>query len=116
MQSIIQANDDIGAVIAEYDGMARGAIAALKEAGKRDGVIVGGFGGAPDAVDAVKSDDLAYTVLQPVAVFCREAVIQADHDIKTGSALVANEKQLFDCLLITRENVDSYTAAFTLSM
>ena len=116
MQSIIQANDDIDAVIAGNDEMALGAIAALKEAGKLDGVIVGGFDGSPDAVDAVKSGDLAYTVLQPVAVFSREAVVQADHYIKTGSALVADEKQLFDCLLITPENVDSYTAAFTLSM
>ena len=27
----------------------------------------------------------------------------------------ATEKQLFDCLLITMDNVDKYTAAFTLS-
>ena len=116
MQSIIQANDDIDAVIAGNDEMALGAIAALKEAGKLDGVVVGGFDGSPDAVDAVRSGELAYTVLQPVAIFSREAVIQADHYIKTGTAMVDSEKQLFDCLLITPENVENYTAAFTLSM
>lgn len=115
MQSIIQANPEINAVISGNDEMALGAIAALKEAGKLDGVVVGGFDGSPDAVEAVKAGEMAYTVLQPVAVFSREAVIQADHFITTGELAVADEKQLFDCLLITPENVDKYTAAFTLS-
>ena len=115
MQSIIQANPEINAVISGNDEMALGAIAALKEAGQLEGVVVGGFDGSPDAVEAVKAGEMAYTVLQPVAVFSREAVIQADHYIKNGSPMVAEEKQLFDCLLITPDNVDKYTAAFTLS-
>jgi len=78
-------------------------------------VIVGGFEGSPDAVEAVMAGVMAYTVLQPVAVFSREAVIQADYYIKNGEPMVAEEKQLFDCLLITADNVDNYTAAFTLS-
>ena len=94
MQSIIQAHSDIDAVISGNDEMALGAIAALKEAGKLEGVIVGGFDGSPDAVDAVKAGELAYTVLQPVAVFSREAVVQADHYIKNGEPMVADEKQL----------------------
>lgn len=115
MQSIIQANDDIDAVIAGNDEMALGAIAALKEAGKLDGVIVGGFDGSPDAVDAVKAGELAYTVLQPVAVFSEAAVRQADYYIKNGTPMVEDEKQLFDCLLITAENAGNYTAPFVLS-
>ncbi|SMC82803.1 D-ribose ABC transporter substrate-binding protein [Primorskyibacter flagellatus] len=115
MQSIIQANPEIDAVISGNDEMALGAIAALKEAGKLEGMIVGGFDGSPDAVDAVKAGEMAYTVLQPVAVFSREAVIQADHYIKNGEPMVDTEKQLFDCLLITADNVGNYTAAFTLS-
>ncbi|MFZ7091994.1 D-ribose ABC transporter substrate-binding protein [Primorskyibacter sp. 2E233] len=115
MQSIIQANPDFTAVISGNDEMALGAIAALKEAGKLDGVTVGGFDGSPDAVAAVKAGEMAYTVLQPVAVFSREAVIQADYYIKNGSPMVDEEKQLFDCLLITADNVANYTAPFTLS-
>ena len=115
MQSIIQANPVIDAVISGNDEMALGAIAALKEAGKLEGVIVGGFDGSPDAVEAVKAGEMAYTVLQPVAVFSREAVIQADHYIKNGEPMVAEEKQLFDCLLITPENVGNYTGPFTLT-
>lgn len=115
MQSLLQANPDINGVISGNDEMALGAIAALKEAGKLDQVKVGGFDGSPDAVAAVKAGEMQYTVLQPVAVFAAEAVKQADSFIKTGSTGAATEKQLFDCLLITAENVDKYTAAFTLS-
>jgi erythritol transport system substrate-binding protein len=115
MQSIIQANPGITAVISGNDEMAMGAIAALKEANLLNGVIVGGFDGSPDAVGAIKAGEMAYTVLQPVAVFSREAVIQADHYIKNGKPMVADEKQLFDCLLVTPGNVDKYTGPFTLS-
>ena len=114
MQAMIQAHPDVTAVISGNDEMALGAIAALREAGMLDDVTVGGFDGSPDAVDAVRAGEMAYTVLQPVAVFAREAVIQADYYIQNGEPMVADEKQLFDCLLITAENVDNYVAAFTL--
>ena len=115
MQSILQANPDIIGVIAGNDEMALGAIAALKEAGKLDGVKVGGFDGSPDAVAAITAGEMQYTVLQPVAVFSAEAVKQADSFIKTGATGAATEKQLFDCLLITKDNVANYTGPFTLS-
>lgn len=115
MQSIMQAQSTINAVISGNDEMALGAIAALKEANRLEGVIVGGFDGSPDAVAAIKSGEMAYTVLQPVAVFSAEAIHQADYYIKNGKAKVADEKQLFDCLLITPENVANYSAPFTLS-
>ena len=54
-------------------------------------------------------------MLQPVAVFSAEAVKQADNFIKTGKTGADAEKQLFDCLLITQDNVDKYTGPFTLS-
>ena len=114
MQSMLQANPDIKGVISGNDEMALGAIAALKEAGQLDGMVVGGFDGSPDAVDAVKAGELTYTVLQPVAIFAEEAVRQADHFITNGELMVAEEKQLFDCMLIDESNVDNYTAAFTL--
>lgn len=114
MQSIIQANPVIDAVISGNDEMALGAIAALKEEGKLDGTVVGGFDGSPDAVDAIKAGEIAYTVLQPVAVFTEDAVRQADHYIANGSPMVDTEKQLFDCLLITPDNVGDYSAPFVL--
>ncbi|MGY5777242.1 D-ribose ABC transporter substrate-binding protein [Agrobacterium rhizogenes] len=115
MQSILQAHPDIIGVISGNDEMALGAIAALKEAGKLANVKVGGFDGSPDAVAAIKAGELQYTVLQPVATFSAEAVKQADSFIKTGKTGATSEKQLFDCILITKDNVDKYTAPFVLS-
>jgi erythritol transport system substrate-binding protein len=115
MQSMLQANPDIMAVISGNDEMALGAVAALKEAGKLEGIKVGGFDGSPDAVAAIKAGELQYTVLQPVAVFSAKAVQQADSFIKTGATGASTEKQLFDCLLITKDNIDKYTAPFVLS-
>ncbi|WP_251976325.1 D-ribose ABC transporter substrate-binding protein [Salinicola avicenniae] len=114
MQSLLQANPDIDGVISGNDEMALGAIAALKEAGKLDDVVVGGFDGSPDAVDAVRSGELAYTVLQPVAIFSKAAVQMADRFITSGDTGLEGEKHLFDCLLVTPDNVDQYTSAFVL--
>ena len=114
MQSMLQANPDIKGVISGNDEMALGAIAALKKAGKLKDVVVGGFDGSPDAVAAIKSGELAYSVLQPVAIFSEEAVKQADSFIRTGKTGAKTEKQLFDCLLITKDNVNNYSAPFVL--
>lgn len=119
MQSILQAHPDITAVISGNDEMALGAIAAIKQAGLKvsadkdgGGIIVGGFDGSPDAIDAVRDGELAYTVLQPVAVFAREAVRQLDAYIQDGTK-PAQEKQSFDCILITKDNVDKMIGPFT---
>lgn len=114
MQSMLQANPDVDGVISGNDEMALGAIAALKEAGKLDDVVVGGFDGSPDAVEAVKAGEMAYTVLQPVAVFAEAAVRMADKFIRTGETGIESEKKLFNCMLITSENVDQYASPFVL--
>lgn len=114
MQSLLQSNPTLTGVMAGNDEMALGAIAALKEAGKLEGVTVGGFDGAPDAVAAVIAGEMAYTVLQPVAVFSKEAVDLADDYIRNGTE-PETEKQSFDCILITKDNADKMTEPFTYS-
>lgn len=115
MQGMLQAHPNIIGVISGNDEMALGAIAALKEAGKLKDIKVGGFDGSPAAVDAIKAGELQYTVLQPVAIFSKKAIDEADEFIRTGKTGADSEKQLFNCVLITKDNVDKYTAAFTLS-
>ena len=114
-QSLLQAHPDINGVISGNDEMALGAIAALKQAGKLSNIKVGGFDGSPAAVAAVKAGELQYTVLQPVAVFSAKAVDEADQFLKTGKTGASGEKQLFDCVLITKANVANYTSPFTLT-
>ncbi len=115
MQNLLQAHPGVIGLISGNDEMALGAIAALKESGKIASVKVGGFDGSPDAVSAIKAGELQYTVLQPVATFAAKAVDEADSFIKTGKTGAAQEKQLFDCLLVTKANVDKMTAPFTLT-
>ena len=112
MQSLLQAHPNIIGVISGNDEMALGAIAALKAAGKLDQVKVGGFDGSPDAVAAIKAGELQYTVLQPVATYARRAVEEADNYIRTGKTGASSEKQLFDCTLITKANVDKMISPF----
>jgi erythritol transport system substrate-binding protein len=114
-QSLLQAHPDVIGLISGNDEMALGAIAALKQAGKLASVKVGGFDGSPAAVEAVKAGDMQYTVLQPVATFSAKAVQEADQFLKSGKTGASSEKQLFDCLLITKANVSKYTAPFVLS-
>lgn len=104
----------ITGILAGNDEMALGAVAALKEAGRLDTVTVGGFDGSPDAVAAVLSGEIAYTVLQPVAIFAAEAVRQADHYIRTGTPRESREVQFFDCLLIDSSNAARVTGPFVL--
>ena len=114
MQNLLQAHPQIIGVISGNDEMALGAIAALKEAGKLSSIKVGGFDGSPDAVAAIKAGELQYTVLQPVAKFSKKAVDEANEFLKTGKTGAATEKQLFNCVLITKANTSDYTSPFTL--
>jgi len=114
MQTMLQAHPDIIGVISGNDEMALGAIAALKSANKLSQVKVGGFDGSPDAVAAVKSGELQYTVLQPVATFAKKAVDVADSYLKTGKTGATSEKQSFDCILITKANANDFSGPFQL--
>lgn len=69
----------------------------------------------PISVAAIKAGELQYTVSQPVAVFSAKAVDEADAFLKTGKTGASSEKQLFDCLLITKKKTDKYSGPFTLS-
>nr|WP_319489183.1 D-ribose ABC transporter substrate-binding protein [uncultured Caproiciproducens sp.] len=104
MESIIQANKDIKGVICGNDTMAMGAAAAVKAAGLK-GVVIVGLDGSNDVRDAIKAGDIVATSMQPAYDIAQMAVVQADQYIKTGKT-GADEKQLVDCVLITKANAD----------
>jgi erythritol transport system substrate-binding protein len=108
METILQKNPDINGVIAGNDTMALGAVAAIDAAGKTGDIIVAGFDGSPDAVDAIKKGSLLATGLQPAVLISEMAVEQADEFVKNGEASQP-EKQSIDCQLITKDNADTYT-------
>jgi len=112
MESIIQANPDIKGVICGNDTMAMGAMAALKQSGMTD-VIVVGFDGSNEVRDSILAGEIKATVLQPAYFISQLAVEQADAYIKNGST-GEEEKQLKDCVLINSDNA-SKLETFALS-
>jgi erythritol transport system substrate-binding protein len=106
METILQGTPDIQGVISGNDTMAVGIVAALEGAG-RDDVVVVGFDGSPDALDAIRAGDMQATALQPGVPIARMAVEQADRYIRTGETGVP-EKQSVDCLLVTSDNVEEF--------
>ncbi|HVC88730.1 MAG TPA: D-ribose ABC transporter substrate-binding protein [Gaiellaceae bacterium] len=101
-QTMLQAHPTIKGIISGNDTMALGAEAALKAA-KRTDVIVTGLDGSPDVVSSILAGGIKATVLQPIAVFSKLAVDEANTYIKTGKTGKA-EKQLLPCYLITKAN------------
>lgn len=80
MENLLQANPDIVAVFAHNDEMALGAIEALRGFGILDQVIVVGFDGTDDAIEAINAGEMTATVAQQpfeMGVLAVEAAIRS---------------------------------------
>jgi ribose transport system substrate-binding protein len=107
MESILQAQGDIDAVVCGNDAMAMGAYKALEAAGKNDEVKVYGFDGADDVVELIKQGKIAATGMQFPKDMARKAAEFADEWIKGRRDFP--QKIPVAVELVTRENVDDYT-------
>lgn len=105
-ETILQAHSNIRGIIAGNDTMAVGAVAAIKTSGLH-GIVVVGFDGSPDALEAIKQGLLGATVLQPAVKIAHMAVEEAGRYLNTGSTGLP-ERQLIPCELVKRENVDQF--------
>ncbi|MBO0959360.1 ribose ABC transporter substrate-binding protein RbsB [Neobacillus sp. MM2021_6] len=81
MENLIQANPDIKAVFAHNDEMALGAIEAINSSGKD--IMVIGFDGNDDALNAIKAGKLEATVAQQPGLIGKLAV-DAGRDVVQG--------------------------------
>lgn len=108
IETLLQRDPDIQGIIAGNDTMALGAVAAVEAAGLTGKVVIAGFDGSPDAVDAIKEGKLLATGLQPAVLISQLAVQQADSFIRTGET-GEDEKQSIDCVVINAANADQYT-------
>ena len=79
-ENLLQANPDVKAIFAQNDEMALGAIKAV-DAAKKD-IIVVGFDGTEDGVNAVKSGEMTATVAQQAAAVGAMGVEVADQVLK----------------------------------
>lgn len=107
-ETIIQANPDIKGIICGNDTMAMGAMAAVEAAGLTDVAIIG-VDGSDDVRDAIKEGKITATALQQAALIAEMAVEQADAYLKNGTTGL-EEKQLVDCVVITKDNADRLSA------
>lgn len=111
-ETIIQSHPNIKGIICGNDTMAVGAAAAIKASGLKNVAIIG-VDGSDDAAQQIKLGNMTGTALQPATVISDMAVQQADDYLKKG-ATGMDEKQLVDCVAITKDNVDQLHA-FTYS-
>jgi len=108
MESILQAHPDIDAVFCGNDAMAMGAYRALATAGKATDVMVFGFDGAKDVIDAIRAGDIVATGMQFPKTMARMAAESADQYIR-GERNFA-QKVPVAVELVTQENIDNYIA------
>lgn len=104
-ETILQSNPDIKGIVCGNDTMAVGAAAAVKNAGLEGKIAIIGVDGSDEAVAAIKSGAMTGTALQQAALIAEMAVEQADMYLTEGKT-GKDEKQLVDCIIITKENVD----------
>lgn len=83
MENILQAHPDIEIVWGVNDGMALGALKAVKDAGLLDKIKILGYNGDKEAVEAVAEGGLYSTILQQPAEIGRTVIKIADM-IRTG--------------------------------
>jgi erythritol transport system substrate-binding protein len=108
METILKSYPDIKGVVCGNDTMAVGAAAAIKSAGLK-GIIIVGVDGSDEAAAEIKAGRMTGTALQQAARISEMAVEQADKYLKTGSTGL-EEKQLVDCIAITKDNVNRLSA------
>ncbi len=104
-ENFIQSGLDFNIVFAQNDEIAMGALIALENAGRREGVYLGGVDGLLDALEAVKDGRMDCTVFQNGAA-------QAETVMKVAIQAARGEKvePLYDIPyeLVTPDNVDEY--------
>lgn len=105
METWVQANDKIDAIISMNDNMAAGALEVIKDNPKFKDILSFGVDGTAEAVLLIKEGKMTSTSLQS-AYDLAEALLSTSHKLLTGE-----ETQIdmdIDCPLITIDNVDEY--------
>jgi len=108
MESMLQAHPDIDAVFCGNDAMAMGAYQAVLAAGKTDQIMIFGFDGAADVVDAIRAGKIEATGMQFPKTMAKTAAEYADRYIKGERGFSQKIPVAVD--LVTKENVNNYIA------
>ncbi|MBN1482876.1 D-ribose ABC transporter substrate-binding protein [candidate division KSB1 bacterium] len=108
MESMLQAHQNIDAVFCGNDAMAMGAYQAVRAAGKEGEIMVFGFDGAADVVDAIREGKIEATGMQFPKTMAKTAAEYADKYINGERNF--QQKIPVAVELVTKENVGNYVA------
>ncbi|MCD8349866.1 MAG: substrate-binding domain-containing protein [Planctomycetaceae bacterium] len=105
VENFIQSGLEFDIIFGENDEMALGALVALENSGRREGVFVGGVDAIPDALEAVKDGRLDCTVFQNSAAQARKAL-----DVAIEAAQGKSIDAVYDIPyeLVTPANIGEY--------
>jgi len=106
LESVMQSNPDINAVFCGNDAMAMGAYQALVAAGKEKEVMIFGFDGEDDVMNAIADKRIMATVMQSPKRMARTAAELADEYIKGKRDFSA--KTPLQVEVVTRENINDF--------
>jgi inositol transport system substrate-binding protein len=105
METWVQANDKIDAIIAMNDNMAAGAIEVIKDNPKYKGILAYGVDGTAEAALLIESGLMTSTSLQS-AYDLATSILDTANKLATGAEKEINMD--IDCPLITKDNVQKY--------
>ncbi|MBN1996152.1 substrate-binding domain-containing protein, partial [candidate division KSB1 bacterium] len=108
MESMLQVHPNIDAVFCGNDAMAMGAYQAVRAAEKEDEILIFGFDGAADVVDAIRDGKIEATGMQFPKIMAKTAAEYADRFLKGERDF--SQKVPVAVELVTKENVDNYIA------
>jgi inositol transport system substrate-binding protein len=105
METWVQANDKIDAIISMNDNMAAGAIEVIKDNPKYKNILSYGVDGTAEACLLIKEGKMTSTSLQS-AYDLATSLLDTTNKLLTGAETEINTD--IDCPLITKDNVDKY--------
>lgn len=105
METWVQANDKIDAIISMNDNMAAGAIEVIKDNPKYKSTLAYGVDGTAEACLLIKEGLMTSTSLQS-AYDLATSLMDTTNKLVTGAEKEINTD--IDCPLITKDNVDKY--------
>lgn len=104
IENLLTAGTQIDAIVCQNDGMALGALEAVKAAGKQDEIIITGIDAIQDALDSVKAGELNATCFQD-AIGQGQSALEMAIKAANGETI---ERNNIPFELVTQENVDGY--------
>jgi len=106
-QDMLQAHPEITIIFGRADALALGAAQAVRGAGMEDQVMIVGFDGDPDGLEAVRDGVIDATMCQQVNKIGQLSLQSA---IKLADGEELPPEQLQDAILVTSDNAEEYIA------